>query len=271
MSEAGVVTIDGAAIKKFIRRYGGLIWPVVCLFGCLAVVGIAILISVAMLKNKAVQGDVLAQRQLCMRYSQHERYEKSARWCRLAAEQGDPIGQGELGALYERGTGVPRDPDEAFRLIKLAAEAHYRGAQVYLSRLYRMGIGVETDDVAAYMWADIAVHNPSGNTSGMQSSLSVMLSRDLLLDVTEEQKEEGLRASLEWRKEHPEYMPDAYYWLATTEDMTDDARVETLDALDQTFRYTSDDGHLRWHFPDSSIVERVDAENWRTVTVEEDT
>ena len=264
MSEAGVITVDSAAIKKWIRRYGGFIWPLVCMIGCLGVVGIAVLISVAVLKNKAEQGDVLAQRRLCMRYSQQERYQNAAKWCRVAAEQGDPVGQGELGALYERGEGVPTNPDEAFRLINLAAEAHYREAQVSLSRLYRLGIGVDKDNVAAYMWADIAVQHPSGGSGNARDNWSLTLSRDVLLDVTEEQKEEALRASLEWRKEHPEYMPDAYNWLAKAEDMTDAARVEALDALDQTVRYTTEDSRWSWHFPDGSIVERLDAETWRT-------
>lgn len=268
MSEAGVVTVDSAAIKKWFGRYSGLILPLVCLIGCLGVVGIAVLISVSVLKNKAEQGDVLAQRQLCLRYSQQERYQKAAKWCQMAAEHGEPVSQLQLGVLYAQGEVVPRNPEEAFRLIKLAAEAHNREAQKSISRLYRLGIGVDKDKVLAYMWADIAANNPSGPRN-MQTHLLVMSSRGVLLDVTDEQKEEALRASLEWRKEHPEYMPDAYYWLAKAEDMTDAARVEALDALDRTVRYTTEDSRGRWHFPDGSIVERLDAETWRTV--EEDT
>lgn len=203
MSEAGTITIDSAAIKQWCRRYSGFVWAFVSLMVCLGLVGIAILISVAVLIKQAEQGDAYAQSRLCVRYSDKEKYRRAVRWCRLSAEQGNSAGQHGLGKLYERGNGVPEDHGEAFRLIKLAAEAHYRDAQISLSQLYRSGVGVEVDHVAAYMWADIALHHPAGRT---RSTTFDILLQTALIDATEEQKAAGSRASHEWRKDHPGYL-----------------------------------------------------------------
>lgn len=54
------------------------------------------------------------------------------------------------------------------------------------------------------------------------------------------------------------------WWLVEVEDnpfMTDADRVDALDAL--TVRNTAGN-RWWWQFPDSSIVERLDADDWRT-------
>ncbi len=59
-------------------------------------------------------------------------------------------------------------------------------------------------------------------------------------------------------------MTDARQWLVEAEDnplMTDAARVAALDAL--TARTTAG-SRWWWQFPDDSIVERLDADTWRT-------
>ncbi|MCY4372434.1 MAG: hypothetical protein OXC31_01595 [Spirochaetaceae bacterium] len=59
-------------------------------------------------------------------------------------------------------------------------------------------------------------------------------------------------------------MTDARQWLVEAEDnplMTDTARVADLDA--QPARRT-DGRRWWWRFPDGSIIERLDADTWRT-------
>ena len=59
-------------------------------------------------------------------------------------------------------------------------------------------------------------------------------------------------------------MTDARQWLVEAEDnpfMTDADRVADLDAL--TARNT-DGNRWWWQFPDGSVVERLDADTWRT-------
>lgn len=56
------------------------------------------------------------------------------------------------------------------------------------------------------------------------------------------------------------------WWLVEVEDnpfTTDADRVKALDAL--TARNTAG-SRWWWQFPDGSVVERLDADNWRTAT-----
>jgi TPR repeat protein len=46
---------------------------------------------------------------------------EAAKWFRLAAEQGEPLAQYDLGQRYERGLGIPADPAEAYKWHSLAA------------------------------------------------------------------------------------------------------------------------------------------------------
>lgn len=48
-------------------------------------------------------------------------YERAAKWYRLAALQGHPQAQANLGLLYAAGEGVPQDYAEAFRWSRMAA------------------------------------------------------------------------------------------------------------------------------------------------------
>ena len=44
------------------------------------------------------------------------------RWWRLAAEQGNPNAQFNLGLTHQSGQGVPKNAVEALRLLRLAAQ-----------------------------------------------------------------------------------------------------------------------------------------------------
>ena len=48
---------------------------------------------------------------------------------RAAAEQGQAAGQYNLGVLYEKGEGVPKDTAEMFRLLQLAADQGFDDAR----------------------------------------------------------------------------------------------------------------------------------------------
>ena len=61
---------------------------------------------------------------------------EAVRVYRLAANQGDPLGQLNLGAFYEDGRGgLPKDDREAARLYKLAADQGNVYARAGLERL----------------------------------------------------------------------------------------------------------------------------------------
>jgi len=49
-------------------------------------------------------------------------------WYRKSAEQGNPVGQFDLGAAYSGGRGVPQDPVQAYMWYSLAAAQGYTEA-----------------------------------------------------------------------------------------------------------------------------------------------
>jgi TPR repeat protein len=48
-------------------------------------------------------------------------YAEVAKWCRLAAEQGDAAGQNSLGFMYAKGNGVLQDTEQAYMWFNIAA------------------------------------------------------------------------------------------------------------------------------------------------------
>jgi len=67
---------------------------------------------------------------------------EAVRLYKLAADQGNAIGQTTLGVFYESGRGgLPKDDREAARLYKLAADQGNAAAQAYLGILYEQGRG----------------------------------------------------------------------------------------------------------------------------------
>jgi len=59
----------------------------------------------------------------------------AAKWLGLAAQQGKPIAENDLGMLYYYGRGVRRDLNKARHWFKMAADQGYRRARVNLAYL----------------------------------------------------------------------------------------------------------------------------------------
>lgn len=72
-------------------------------------------------------------------------YAEALRLYRLAADQGYPIAQSNLGAMYANGQGVRRDDAEAVRLYRLAVDQGNAAAQTNLGWMYENGRGVPRD------------------------------------------------------------------------------------------------------------------------------
>ena len=85
---------------------------------------------------------------------------EAARLYRAAAEHGNDTAQYLLAAAYEDGIGVSADLSEAARYYTMAAEKGHGGAQHCLALLYWKGRGVKRDRRAAMRWALTAVRNP---------------------------------------------------------------------------------------------------------------
>jgi TPR repeat protein len=75
---------------------------------------------------------------------------------RMRAEQGEPIEQFLLGAVYAQGSGVSRDYVEALRWFRLAAAQGVPEASHNIGVMYANGQGVPQNDAQAYFWFNLA-------------------------------------------------------------------------------------------------------------------
>jgi predicted aspartyl protease len=72
-------------------------------------------------------------------------YAAAAARFRTQAERGNAEAQYNLGLLYFKGLGVPRDVNEAARLYRLSSDQGFTKAQMGLAMLYDAGLGVPRD------------------------------------------------------------------------------------------------------------------------------
>jgi TPR repeat protein len=87
----------------------------------------------------------------------------AVKWYRLAAEQGYAAAQSNLGIMYSNGQGVPQDDKAAVKWYLLSAEQGYASAQSSLGYNYYVGTGVIKDKVYAHMWWSIAASRGDKN------------------------------------------------------------------------------------------------------------
>lgn len=73
-----------------------------------------------------------------------------------ASYYGDPDGQYSLARLYLEGQGVPKDPRQAARWLKLAASKGHHEAQALLGNLLVTGQGVPKQPGLGLMWLTLA-------------------------------------------------------------------------------------------------------------------
>ena len=91
----------------------------------------------------------------------------------VAAAQGHPDAQHDLGGKYEDGLGVPQDYAEAAKWFRLAAEQGLADAQNNLGLMYGNGLGVPRDYAEAVKWHGLAARQgTTAKASGMRSSRS---------------------------------------------------------------------------------------------------
>ena len=74
---------------------------------------------------------------------------RAARLYRLAADQGDPDAQNNLGEINEMGRGAVANPEEALRWYLSAAEQGLPSAQFNAGRLLAIGAGSKKDSSRA--------------------------------------------------------------------------------------------------------------------------
>ena len=85
-----------------------------------------------------------------------QNYAEAIKWYGLAADQGHPGAQLNLGVMHKKGQGVPQDYAEAVKWYRLAADQGMGEAQYNLGVMYKNGPGLPQDYVQAHMWFNLA-------------------------------------------------------------------------------------------------------------------
>ena len=73
---------------------------------------------------------------------------ETVRWYRRSAEQGHPLGQNNLGVMFDTGRGL-REDEEAVRWYRRAAAQGRAQAQYNLGVMYEFGLGISQDRLEA--------------------------------------------------------------------------------------------------------------------------
>ena len=129
------------------------------------------LYETAAAKGNADAQDRLGQR--AMDLDTEEGYAKARYWSELAAAQGHPGGDTNLGTIYHEGLGVERDPKRAVSHFLRAARSGHRGARFWLAVAYEVGRGVELDRIeSAYWYSQVADENEQARYMLMRLELS---------------------------------------------------------------------------------------------------
>ncbi len=123
---------------------------------------------------------------------------KAADLFRKAAEKGIARAQFRLGQMYTGGEGVPRDTVRAAGLIKQSAANGYAEAEAALAAMYARGEGVTQDEVLAYAWSILALRQ--GEEQAKEVHDSVKLS-SILRDEAEQLAATWQRGAALVRKE----------------------------------------------------------------------
>ena len=83
---------------------------------------------------------------------------EAARLYRIGADGGEAFAQRNMGVMYSDGRGgLDKNPEEAFRFYKMAADQHFTPVYVDLSKAYRDGIGTPADETEAVRYLRLAI------------------------------------------------------------------------------------------------------------------
>ena len=108
------------------------------------------------LKEKAEQGDPLAQNNLSMKYyygtGMEQDKEKAFEWVLQSAKQGFAPAQHAVAVMHLKGTGVEQDKEKAFEWMLQSAKQGNAPAQHTIAQMYLKGEGVEQNKEKTTKW-----------------------------------------------------------------------------------------------------------------------
>jgi TPR repeat protein len=151
-------------------------------------------------KALAEQGNAIAQFNLGIMYKKGrgvpKDYTKAVGWFRKAADQGDAIAQYQLGKSYLSGHGVLQNFVEAFKWIQGSAELGYAKAQYHTGVMYKSGEGVAENKVLAYMWFSVA----ASQSNDPENRKAIIARRAVAENMTPAEIAEAQRLAQEWKR-----------------------------------------------------------------------
>ncbi len=152
--------------------------------------------------KEAKNGDALAQVNLGNMYHKGEGVPKdlveSVKWFRKSAEQGNALGQFNLGTMYDHGDGVPKDDVEAVKWFRKSAEQGDASAQYFLGLMYAKGEGVPKDLVEAHVWFNLVGakgEEYSANSKEARAEIEMKLTKFQIAKATKLARERFKRLS----------------------------------------------------------------------------
>ena len=92
------------------------------------------------------------------------------KWLEIAAGQGRIDAIYNLGAIYDKGIGVPRNPGEAIKWFTLAADQRDPTSQLNLALFYLKGDGVDKSLPTAELWLKRSANNGGKRAQGILAS-----------------------------------------------------------------------------------------------------
>jgi TPR repeat protein len=117
--------------------------------------------AVEVLQPLADAGDDLALYSIALLYATggedlKQDYAKAISYYQKAAEKNHAGSLRQLGVMYERGLGVPANPNQASQYYENAAKRGDALAQLIIGRMYASGQGRPKNNTEAYRWLTLA-------------------------------------------------------------------------------------------------------------------
>jgi len=107
-------------------------------------------------KNLAEQKDSRGQYGMGLMYDMGTgvsmNFEEAVKWYQLSAEQGNADAQNNLATMYAEGEGTKKDAHKAKKLYERAAQQGNFDAPNNLGTMYLQGLGITRNYIRAYMW-----------------------------------------------------------------------------------------------------------------------
>lgn len=157
--------------------------------------------SVSFFTKLAEQGDIMAQFNLGAIYERGcgvpQDYKKALYWWGKAARQGEATAQFNLGVVYSKGQGVLQDYKKATYWFTKAANQGDAAAQYSLGVMYYNGHGVPQNFQRAYVWSNLAAAQGFKDALQNRDFLAAKLSPQQLAEAQE------LAAKIQHKIDHP--------------------------------------------------------------------